>query len=147
MGKLIVENNPVKPENYHISSWKKGKIDIRNFYEVKLKRSHNVKSFLFGLLFTLILILPFALILLNLFKAFYYNLSLKALFLIIGWVLVWVCNGISNVITIEIAKKYYEEDPKLQKIDSFAVFVYETFNPGFIFFSFVIVLFLFLGIA
>ena len=74
-------------------------------------------------------------------------LLLKALFLIIGWVLVWVCNGISNVITIEIAKKYYEEDPKLQKIDSFAVFVYETFNPGFIFFSFVIVLFLFLGIA
>lgn len=147
MGKFVIENNPVKPENYHISTWKKGKLDLKKFYDVKLSRKHNVLSFLFGILLTILVILPFALILIQFFKAYYYNLSLKMLFLIIAWVIIWFCNGLSNAFTIEIAKKYFEEEPKLQKIDSFAVFIYETFNPGFIFFTFVILVFLFLGLA
>ena len=65
------------------------------------------------------------------------------LFIIIAWVLLWLCNGVSNYFTIKLAKLYFKEDPKLNSVDEIAVLYYETLNPGFIIFTFFILIFVF----
>ena len=144
MSKLNIQNNS-QENNKKISTWRKGKRDLKTFYDVNLKRSTNIKTFLFGILLTFIIIFPFALILIQFYKAYIYNLNLTMLILTIGWVLIWLCNGLSNYFTIKLAKLYFKEDPKLQSVDEYAVFVYETFNPGFIIFSLIIIIVLFFG--
>ena len=144
MSKLNIQNNS-QENNKKISTWRKGKRDLKTFYDVNLKRSTNIKTFLFGILLTFVIIFPFALILIQFYKAYIYNLNLTMLILTIGWVLIWLCNGLSNYFTIKLAKLYFKEDPKLQSVDEYAVFVYETFNPGFIIFSLVIIIVLFFG--
>lgn len=144
MSKLNIQNNS-QENNKKISTWRKGKRDLKTFYDVNLKRSTNIKTFLFGILLTFVIIFPFALILIQFYKAYIYNLNLTMLILTIGWVLIWLCNGLSNYFTIKLAKLYFKEDPKLQSVDEYAVFVYETFNPGFIIFSLIIIIVLFFG--
>ena len=56
-----------------------------------------------------------------------------------------ICNGLSNYFSIKLAKLYYKENPKLQNIDEMAVMFYETLNPGFIIFSFMVLIVLFFG--
>ena len=140
------KNNISYSDNNNLSLWKRGKKDIKLFYEVNFKKSTNIKTFVFGLLLTLIVILPFALLLTQFYKAYIYNLDIRALLIIIGWVMIWICNGLSNYFTIKLAKIYYKEDPKLQSIDEVAVFFYETLNPGFIIFSTFILIFVFIGL-
>lgn len=147
MGKFAIQNNPVSNTEIKESMWRKGKNDIKKFYDVKLNRKTNILSFLFSILLTIIIVLPFVLILVQLFKAYYYDLNLKLLFIIIGWIILWFCNGLSNYFNIEIAKKYFTEEPKLQSVNSKAVFFYETFNPGFILFTLIILIFFYLGLA
>lgn len=140
MSNLNIQNNQ-ELNNKNISLWRKGKQDIKKFYDVKFKRSTNIKTFLFGIIMTALIILPFALILVQVFQAYIYHLNLCLLLIIIGWVLIWLCNGLSNLFTIKLAKIYFKEDPKLQAVDEYAVFFYETLNPGFIIFSLVVILF------
>ena len=140
MSNLNIQNNQ-ELNNKNISLWRKGKQDIKKFYDVKFKRSTNIKTFLFGIIMTALIILPFALILVQVFQAYIYHLNLCLLLIIIGWVLIWLCNGLSNLFTIKLSKIYFKEDPKLQEVDEYAVFFYETLNPGFIIFSLVVILF------
>lgn len=146
MSNLNIKNSS-ELENKNISLWRKGKQDIKKFYDVKLKRSTNIKTFLFGVLLTIICILPFALLLIQFFKAYVYNLNLVLLFALIAWVMLWVCNGVSNYFTIKLAKLYFSEDPKLNSVDEIAVLFYETLNPGFIIFTLFILVFVFVGIV
>lgn len=146
MSNLNIKNSS-ELENKNISLWRKGKQDIKKFYDVKLKRSTNIKTFLFGVLLTIICILPFALLLIQFFKAYVYNLNLVLLFALIAWVMLWVCNGVSNYFTIKLAKLYFSEDPKLNSVDEIAVLLYETLNPGFIIFTLFILVFVFVGIV
>lgn len=139
MSNLNIQNNQ-ELNSKNISLWRKGKQDIKKFYDVKFKRSTNIKTFLFGIIMTALIILPFALILVQVFQAYIYHLNLCLLLIIIGWVLIWLCNGLSNLFTIKLAKIYFKEDPKLQAVDEYAVFFYETLNPGFIIFSLVVIL-------
>lgn len=132
--------------NKNVSLWRKGKQDIKKFYEIKLKKSTSIKTFLYGILLTAIIIIPFALILIELLQAFIYNLNLVLLFMTISWTMLWLCNGLSNLFTIKLAKLYYKEEPKLQAIDEYAVFFYETINPGFIIFSLFLVVLVFFRI-
>lgn len=145
MSKFTIENNS-QTTNNNMSTWRKGRQNIKAFYDVKLKRSTNIKTFLFGILLTFLIIFPFALVLIQFYKAYVYNLNLSMLFLVIGWVMIWLCNGLSNYYTIKLAKLYFKEDTKLQAIDEYSVFVYETFNPGFIIFTLFFVIILFFGL-
>lgn len=127
-----------KKEDQNVSLWRKGKQDIKKYYEVKLTKANSIKTFLFGVLLTLIIILPIALLLLQIFKAYIYNLKIVMFVVILALVLVWFCNGLSNFFTIKLAKLYFKEDNKLKEVDEIAVLFYETLNPGFILFTFFI---------
>ena len=134
----IQNSNELKKKE--VGLWRRGKQDIKKYYDVKLLKSTSIKTFLFGILLTLICILPFALILLQLFKAYIYNLDIVVFLAILALVFVWFCNGLSNYFTIKLTKLYFKEDNKLKEVDEFAVLFYETLNPGFMLFTFFIVI-------
>lgn len=138
MAKNLNIQNSNELKNQNVSLWRKGKQDIKKYYDVKLKKSTSIKTFLFGILLTLIIVLPIALILLQVFKAFIYNLNIVLFVVILALVLLWFSNGLSNYFTIKLTKIYFKEDNKLQGIDEVAVLFYETLNPGFIIFTFFI---------
>ena len=143
MAKNLNIQNSSELKNKEVGLWRKGKQDIKKYYEVKLKKSTSIKTFLFGVLLTLIIVFPIALILLQLFKAYIYNLDFIIILCIIALILVWFCNGLSNFFTVKLTKYYFKEDNKLQSLDEVAILYYETLNPGFILFT-IAVLFIFI---
>lgn len=145
MGQFKIQNNQ-ELTNKNVSLWRKGKQDIKKYYDIKFKKSTNIKTLVFGMLITAIIIIPFALILMQLYKAYVYHLSFCMIILLIGWVMLWICNGLSNLFTIKLSKLYYKENPKLEAIDEVAVFFYETLNPGFMIFTFIIIMFVFFAL-
>lgn len=115
--------------------WTRGKVATQKYYDLKLKKSTDFKSLIFGLILTLLTILPVLLILIQLFKVYFYHSVIRLLLIIISWMLLLVCNGLSNVFMVKLAKLYYPENPNLLDIDEKAIFVYQTFNFGFIVFT------------
>ena len=99
---------------------------------------------IFGILLTLICIFPLALLLLQFLKAYIYNGNVFLLIILLSLVLIWFCNGLSNYFTIKLTKLYFKEDNKLKSVDEVAVMYYETLNPGFMIFSFVVVFIFFI---
>jgi len=148
MSKFNIQNTNElnKKDDQNVSLWRKGKNDIKKFYDIKFNKSTNIKTLVFGIIITAVLIIPFASLLIQFFQAYYYNLNVCLVILLIGWILLWLCNGLSNYFSIKLAKLYYKENPKLQSLDEGAVLFYETLNPGFIFFTFCVLLFLFFGL-
>ena len=116
---------------------------IKKFYDIKFKKSTNFKTLVYGILLTTVIIIPFVTILFQLLKSYIYNLNVCMLIMLIGWILLLICNGLSNYFSIKLAKNYYKENPKLESIDEMAVFFYETLNPGFVIFTFAVLMFLF----
>ena len=145
MANLNIQNSK-ELDNQNVSLWRKGKLDIKKFYDIKFKKSTNVKTLIFGILITAVIIIPFATILIQFFNAYFYQLNVCLFLMLIGWIMLWICNGLSNYFTIKLAKLYYKENPKLQNLDESSIFYYETLNPGFIIFSFFVLLIFFLRI-
>lgn len=146
MANLNVQNSKeLEQNNQNISLWRKGKQDIKKFYDIKFNKSTNVKTLVFGILITAVIIIPFATILIQILQAYVYQLNLCMFLMLIGWIMLLICNGLSNYFSIKLAKLYYKENPKLQNIDEMAVMFYETLNPGFIIFSFMVLIVLFFG--
>lgn len=119
--------------------WKQGKKDISRYYELKMKKSTDFKSLLFGIILTLIVVLPFLLILIQFFKVYLYNITIRFIILIISWILLMICNGLSNYFMIKLSKLYYPQNPNLMVLNNKAIFVYESLNIGFGFFTILII--------
>lgn len=145
MANLNIQNSK-ELDNQNVSLWQKGKKEIKKFYDIKFKKSTNAKTLIYGILLTAVIIIPFAVLLVQFFQAYMYQLNVCLFLMLIGWIMLWICNGLSNYFSIKLAKLYYKESPKLQEIDEIAVFFYETLNPGFIIFTFFVLLVFFLGI-
>jgi hypothetical protein len=122
--------------------WKKGKVETQRYYDLKLKRSTDIKSLIFGLIITLVVISPFLLILIQFFKVYFYHPTIRLVLFAIAWVLLMICNGLSNYFMVKLAKAYYPENPNLLNIDEKAIMVYQTFNVGFAIFTIALVIFL-----
>lgn len=146
MGKFQIQNNQELTKK-DVSLWRKGKQDIKKFYDIKFKKSTNIKTLIYGILITAIIIIPFALILMQIYKAYVYHLNVSMFVMLIGWVMLWICNGLSNLFTIKLSKLYYKENPKLEAIDEIAVFFYETLNPGFMIFTLFVIIFVFFALV
>jgi len=114
---------------------KKGKLELQKYYDLKLKKSTDYKSLFLGIVLTLVVVAPLILVLVQFFKAFYYDPIARITIFIIGWLIVMACNGISNVFMIKLAKAYFPEEDKLQEIDEKAIFVYQATNIGFALFT------------
>lgn len=111
--------------------WKQGKVDIVKYYELKMKRSTNIKSFLFGILLTLLVLLPFLLVLIQVFKVYVYNMTFRFIILGLAWIMLMFANGLSNYFMVKLSKLYYPENPNLMILNTKAILIYESFNIGF----------------
>jgi hypothetical protein len=120
--------------------WKKGKLETINYYNLKFKKLTDFKTMFFGLILTVFAILPLLLVIIQFFKLYFYHPVYRVILIIISWILLLMCNGLSNVFMVKLAKHYYPENPNLTKIDEKAIFVYQTFNPGFMVFTVAIIL-------
>lgn len=123
------------------SLWSFGRSEFKRFMGIKLKRKTNIISFLFGILFTAIPILPLGWILFELVEIFWFNPSVVYIFLTIAWVLFMFANGLSNYITVRIVKENEKDMEDIQSIDEKAIFFYQTLNIGFGIFILIILIF------
>ena len=123
------------------SLWRRGKEANKIFYKIKFNKKTNILSFLLGILFTAIIILPFAVLLFELVELYWYNEKTMVIFLAIAWGLLMVCNGLSNFFTVKICKAAVPDMTDLQDINEYEILFYQTFNIGFGIFIFAILLF------
>lgn len=125
--------------------YKRGKSDIKKYYELKVSKKTDYKSFLLALPLTGIVVLPFLLILIQFFKLYYYDVVVRFFLGLIAWVLLLLCNGLSNLFMIKLAKRYYPENPILESIHEGGIFLYHTFD--FFFMIVTLVLIIYFGVA
>lgn len=123
------------------SLWSFGRSEFKRFMGIKLKRKTNILSFLFGIIFTAIPILPLGWVLFELVEIFWFNPSVVYIFLTIAWVLFMFANGLSNYITVRIVKENEKDMEDIQSIDEKAIFFYQTLNIGFGIFILIILIF------
>lgn len=120
--------------------WVRGKQENKKFLSINLKKGTNFKTFIFGLIIAIFFIFPFALITYQYIEVYKWNSNSFRLFLAVAWVLILLMNGLSNMFTVKLAKVYAEDIVNLQEIDENAIFFYQTLNPGFSIFVFILFL-------
>lgn len=139
-------NQNSNSSNQNLSLWRRGKNDYRAFTEYNVKKWTFIKTTLLGMFITLLCILPVLFLIVQLFKVFVYNPSIKIFLLVCSWALLLVCNGLSNYFTVILTKNSITDDEKLQKFNERAICFYQTFNFGFIIFTFLILIVLVFGV-
>ena len=123
------------------SLWSRGKEEMKLFYNIKLKRSTNIKTFIFGLVVTALLVFPFAVLLFQMVTLNWYKPETILIFLAIAWGLLMLCNGLSNFFTVKLAKCYARDMDELQAIDEYAILFYQSLNIGFGIFVLIVLIF------
>lgn len=111
--------------------WIKGKLEQRKFYEIKLKRSTNIGTFIFGLLLAVIIILPFGLMIYQYLIIYGYNLRIFIAYLLLIWLGLMLFNALSNYFTVKLAQAASKEMINLQEINANYIFWYQLLNIGF----------------
>ncbi len=125
--------------------WRYGKKQYKDFTNYHVKKTTFIKTTIFGIIISLIVLTPIILILINLYKTFGYNPSWKIFIFTLVWVLLLFYNGLNNYFTVQCTKRYISDDEKLQKFDAKAIMFYNILNPLFMIFSFLIIIFLIIG--
>lgn len=124
-----------------LNFWMRGKLEQKKFYDIQLKRSTNIITFLLGLIFGALLLLPFGLMVFQYLMIYGYDMSIFVLYLTIIWVLIMIFNGLSNYFTVKLAQAYNKDMVNLQAIKPKYIFFYQIFNFGFGFISLLIIVF------
>ena len=88
------------------SLWRTGKDDYKKFLSIKLSKKSNLVSFLFGILFTCVLVFPIACVVFQVIELYWFSRKSLLFFLAIAWGLLMICNGLSNYISIKMVKAY-----------------------------------------
>ena len=108
-------NSPITKKEK--SLWRTGKDDYKKFMSIRLSRKTNILSFLFGILITAIIILPFTFIIFQVVELFWFSRQTMILFLSIAWALLMIANGLSNYITVKMVKAYDKDLTDIQALD------------------------------
>ena len=124
------------------SLWRTGKDDYKKFMSVRLSRKTNALSYLFGLLFTAVIILPFTFIIFQIVELYWFSYKTMLLFLAFAWGLLMIANGLSNYISVKMVKAHNTDMSDIQSLDDKAIWFYQTLNPGFGIFILVVMVFL-----
>ena len=123
------------------SLWKQGKEDSKKYNKIRLGRKVGLTSFFLGLVLTAIMVIPLACITFEVVELYWYNSRTMVIFLAIAWGLIMLCNGMSNYISVRIAKVMNKDMTNLQEINEFAILFYQSLNLGFGLFIFGVLLF------
>ena len=132
-------------EEKKMSLWKFGKKQFKEFTNYHVKKSTFIKTTIFGILLSILVLLPVIFLIITFYKVFAYNPKLKVLTFTIIWIVLLIYNGLSNYFTVQSTKNYILDDEKLQKFDARAIAFYNILNPLFMIFSFIVIMFLMIG--
>ena len=127
------------------SLWKIGKEDNKKFARLRFNRKTNILTFLIGLLFTAILLIPISVFVFEIVELYWYNQKTMVIFLAIAWGLLMLANGFSNYVTIKMTKAMNKDMTDLNEINEYAVFFYQTTN--FWFGIFILAILIFFGVS
>lgn len=133
--------NSLTPEKEK-SLWRTGKDDYKKFMNIRLSRKTNALSFLFGMIFTAIIILPSTFIIFQVVELFWFSRKTLILFLSFAWGLLMIANGLSNYISVRMVKAHNTDMSDIQALDDKAIWFYQSLNPGFGFFILIAMIFL-----
>lgn len=103
----------------------------------KIAKRASIKSILFAAMLMLMIILPFVLVLVELFKQFSLIIPFTYFLLFLVFVLSMLFPMLYMTLYFELLKNYTQID-ELSKIKASDVFLSELFNPLYIFFAFVV---------
>lgn len=120
-----------------------GKQNMKNYYEIKMKKLADWLLLGESILLTIIIMLPIILMYIQLFYIYGHNTISIIIISVIGWFLLMLLNGISNALQICLAKATYKDNKVAQELNPKAVFLYQITNIGFAIFT-LIVIFVFL---
>jgi len=120
--------------------WARGKREQKKFYDIKLNRSTNIKTFIFGFLISLIIMFPFAYMIYQYLIIFGYNRSIFGVYLAFFWVALMIFNGLSNYLTVKMAQSSAKDIINLQAIEARYILIYQMLNIGFGMFSLIIII-------
>ena len=123
------------------SLWRAGKDDHKKFMKIRLSRKTNIVSFLLGILFAAIIILPFTFLIFQVVELYWFSRRTLLFFLALAWGLLMIANGLSNYITVKIVKACDKDLIDIQNLDDKAIWFYHTLNPGFGIFTLFIMIF------
>ena len=135
-----------KKQEAKMGIWRYGKKQYKEFTNYHIKKTTFIKTTIFGIIASLVVLLPVIFVLITFYKVFGYNPKHKILILTLVWILILIYNGLTNYFTVQSTKNYILDDEKLQKFDAKAIAFYNILNPWFMIFSFVFILFLLLGL-
>lgn len=111
--------------------WKKGRLEQKRFYSIKLKLSTNIITFVFGLLTAALILLPLILLIIQSLKIYSYNGKILIPYFTFLWILLAVFNGLSNYFTVKLAQSMNKDMISMQEIKTKFIFFYQVLNPGF----------------
>jgi len=120
--------------------WTRGKRETKKFYQIELRGSVNIKSFIFGLLLAVAVILPGAIMLFQYLMIYGYR-GVFEFYLLLSWFGLLLFNGLSNYFTVKIAQAYEPDNARLQAISAKHVFLYNLLSIGFAILSLFILIF------
>lgn len=118
-----------------IKYWKRGRADSKQFRRLKFQRKLDWGAFFLSILLTVVIVAPVAAAFALTFALFSYSHIAVAVLLVIAWLLLLGCNGISNYLNVRLVKLYYPEDVLLAEIDEKAVGFYHFASLGFAIFT------------
>ena len=120
-----------------------GKENMKQYYEIKMKKLVDWRLLFESILLTAIIFLPFIFMYIQLFYVYGHNVYSIIIISIIGWIFLQILNGTSNAFQIIFAKAVYKDNQVAQNLNPKAVFVYQITNIGFAIFT-LVVIFIFL---
>lgn len=121
--------------------WVRGKREQKKFYDIRLSRSTSAKTFILGLIFAAVIIIPIGLMIFQYLTIYAYNIKSYAIFLVLIWIGLMFFNGFSNYFTVKLAQSLAKDVSNLQEIEAKYVFLYQLLNIGFGAFSLFIIIF------
>ena len=116
-----------------------GKQNIKEYYEIKMKKWADWILLFESIGLTLLLMLPIILMYIQLFYIYGHNTISIIIISFIGWFILMLLNGISNALQIMFAKATYKDNEIAKKLNPKAVFLYQVTNIGFAIFTLVII--------
>ena len=116
-----------------------GKQNMKQYYEIKMKKLADWLLLFESIGLTLLLMLPIILMYIQLFYIYGHNTISIIIISFIGWFLLMILNGLSNMFQICFAKATYKDNKVAQELNPKAVFLYQITNIGFAIFTLVLI--------
>lgn len=112
-----------------IAYFQRGREQVKILNQLSVKGSVNLKSFIFSNLLAIIILLPFIVIVYNVFSLYDPSTIVFKIMLALSLIAILFFNSISSCFYVVLLKNYLPDLEDLKKINNKDVFIVEFFHP------------------